>query len=69
MAIVKPAALTARFAHWAMLTFRAVNASFAFVRPDGMKWRLLLPGASEPRLPELTRQDFKFGMFQTAYAA
>src|SRR4029079_11530133 len=31
----------------------------------GMKWRLLLPGASEPRLPVLTRQDFRL-VFQTA---
>ena len=30
-----------------------------------IKWRLLLPGASEPRLPLLRRQDFK-SVFQTA---
>ncbi len=32
------------------------------------KWRLLLPGASEPRLTLLRRQGFK-SVFQTAYAA
>jgi hypothetical protein len=32
------------------------------------KWRLLLPGASEPRLPLLRRQDFK-SVFKPRYAA
>jgi hypothetical protein len=32
------------------------------------KWRLLLPGASEPRLTLLRRQGFN-SVFRTAYAA
>jgi len=36
--------------------------------PRNEKWRLLLPGASGPRLTELTRQGFR-SVFQTAYAA
>src|SRR5436305_7666999 len=31
-----------------------------------MKWRLLLPGASEPRLPELNPSGLQVSVFQTA---
>jgi hypothetical protein len=56
-----------------MLTRRAVRVSCLHARPlwlfqgqpQRRKWRLLLPGASEPRLPLLRRQDFK-SVFQTA---
>ena len=56
-----------------MLTRRTARVSYFYVRPlwlfqgqpQRRKWRLLLPGASEPRLPLLRRQDFK-SVFQTA---
>ena len=41
-----------------------VPQKMEMIRPE-WKWRLLLPGASEPRLTVLTRQGFK-SVFQTA---
>src|ERR1700751_5033861 len=37
----------------------------AVLGPQARKWGLLLPGAPEPRLPLLRRQDFR-SVFQTA---
>jgi hypothetical protein len=44
---------------------RELSAKSEKLSARRMKWRLLLPGASEPRLAVLTRQDFKM-VFQTA---